>query len=370
MSAAWSIQALEPALTGLAGVPQDPVYHGEGDVLTHTRLVMEALEKQPSFLTLDGDGREILRLAAALHDLGKKTCTRLEDGRWRSHGHSAAGAKIARELLMGRLGMGGTPETLRMREAVCALVRWHMRPLHIFEAETPGRELRRMAALGQLTQEFSLEKLAVLAEADSRGRLCADLDRQLETVELFRELAEEQGCLRGPFPYGDAWSRYADLSGKSVLPDQPVYRKSWGTVVMMSGLPGTGKDTYLSRNYAGLPALSLDNIRLEMNAAPGAMEGAVAQKARERARELLRKKQSFVFNATNLSEPVRARWISLFHQYGAAVQIVYLETGWEERKRRNLSRRDSVPEAAVERMLRSFSPPTFTEAEDVRWICV
>ena len=90
----------------------------------------------------------------------------------------------------------------------------------------------------------------------------------------------------------------------------------------------------------------------------------------ERARELLRQRQPFVFNATNLSTAVRGRWIGLFHQYGAAVRIVYLETGRQERERRNLSRADSVPESAVARMLRDLAPPTFAEAEEVEWICV
>lgn len=361
---------LRPVLSELAGIPQDPLFHGEGDVLTHTRMVMEELEKIPAFLALCEEEREMMRMAAALHDLGKKVCTRLEDGRWTSPNHSAAGAKMARELLMGQFGLCGTPEAVRRREAVCALIQWHMRPLHIFDRKAPGRAVRQMAAAGELTPDFTLEKLAMLAQADSRGRLCPDLPGLLEAVELFRVLAEDEGCFHQAFPYTDPCSRYADLSGRSYLPDQPVYNNAWGTVIMMSGLPGTGKDTYISRHFAHLPMLSLDDLRREMGAAPGADERAVAHRARERARELLRKKQSFVFNATNLSEMIRGKWLSLFHQYGAAVRVVYLETDWATREQRNLSRRDFVPEAAVARMLRSLTPPMPTEAEEVFWICV
>lgn len=50
-------------------------------------------------------------------------------------------------------------------------------------------------------------------------------------------------------------------------------------------------------------------------------------------------------------------FISLFEDYGAAVRIVYRETGWEENLRRNADRTDSVPESAVEDMLGKLIPP-------------
>ncbi len=364
------IEALEPFIADLAGVRQDPVYHGEGDALAHTRLVMERMAEQPSFLALDADDRQMLLAAAALHDLGKARCTVWEDGRWIAPGHSAAGAKMVRELLMTRLGLAGTPEKTRLREAVCLLVRWHMRPLHIFERDDPALALRQMASAGELTPVFTLEKLAVLAEADIRGRVCSDRAARLEDIALFRALAEEAGCLQRPFPYPDHCSRWADMTGRAAAPGQRVYDPAWGTVIMVSGLPGTGKDTYIENHYGGLPTVSLDAVRKELGAAPGDGGGAVVREAREQARTLLREKRPFVFNATNLSLANRGRWMDLFHRYGAAVRIEYLETGWDERARRNLSRADSVPESAVAHMLRSFEPPLLTEAEEVDWICV
>lgn len=357
-------------MADLAGVQQDPIWHGEGDALTHTRLMMERMAEQPSFLALGEEDQQLLLVAAALHDLGKARCTVMNEGRWTSPGHSAAGAKMARELLMTQMGLSGTPEKMCLREAVCLLIRWHMRPLHVFERDAPARTLRQMASAGELTAAFTLEKLAVLAEADIRGRICPDQAERLEDVALFRALAEEAGCLRGPFPYPDAPSRWADMTGKAVVPGQKVYDTAWGTVVMVSGLPGTGKDTYIDGHYGSLPMVSLDRVRKELGTAPDDGGGTVVRTARDQARVLLREKQPFGFNATNLSPVSRGRWVGLFHRYGAAVHVEYLETGWEERQRRNLSRRDSVPESAVAHMLRSFEPPLLAEAEEVRWICV
>lgn len=365
-----TLEALKPILSGLSGVRQNPAYHGEGDALTHTMLVMDELRGLPGFAAMSEPDQETMLLSAALHDIGKKVCTKLENGQWTSPHHSGTGASIARELLMSRFDLGGTPEAMARREAVCALIRWHMRPVYALSSPNPGRMARQMAAMGELAPFFTLERLAMLAEADNRGRVCDDLRARLEDIALFVQLADEERCLSGPFAYPDAASRYADLSGRNVLPGQPVYDDTWGSVTMMSGLPGTGKDTYISQHFPDLPMLSLDNLRRELRVSPAGQQGAVIQLAKERARQHLRRRQPFVLNATSLSPMIRRQWIELFHQYGASVRIIYLETGWAERERRNAARQDRVPDAAMENMLRSLTPPTLAEAEEVRWVCV
>ena len=67
---------------------------------------------------------------------------------------------------------------------------------------------------------------------------------------------------------------------------------------------------------------------------------------------------------------MRSKLISLFEDYGAAVRIVYLETGWEENLRRNADRADAVPEYVVEDMLGKLVPPQRWEAQHVEWHCV
>ena len=89
--------------------------------------------------------------------------------------------------------------------------------------------------------------------------------------------------------------------------------------------------------------------------------------ARERAKELLRKKRPFVWNATNLSPMVRAKQIKLFTQYHASTRIVYLETAWEEQLRRNDSRPDAVPQQAICNMMEDLVLPETKEACRVEW---
>ena len=370
MSIPVSFERLRPVLSALAGIPQDPLYHGEGDVLTHTRLVMEELEKLPSFLALSGEEREILRIAAALHDLGKKVCTRPEGGRLVSPGHARAGAEMARLILWRDFGLCGTPEKRNIRETICGLIRYHSLPPYAIENESGKLRLIRAAANGEMIPFFTVRLLCALSEADALGRICDDKEDMLDRIVLCAELAKEAGCYDGPYPFPTEYTAYACLSGKNISPEYPLYDDTWGEVILLSGLPGTGKDTWAKSNCPDLPMISLDEIRKELNIPPTQNQGSVADAARERAKELLRKKQSFVWNATNILPMTRKRQVDLFAAYGASVRLVYLETEWEEQLRRNAGRPDAVPEAAISDMLEKLTPPERFEAHRVEWHCV
>lgn len=354
----------------MAKTPQNPAYHGEGDVWTHTRLVCQALARMEAFRALDKRGRGLLFTAALLHDVGKTRVTRRENGVWTSPGHAAAGEKMARQLLWTRLGLCGTPEKLRFREAVCALIRRHSMPVHAIDASNAGRTLRAVSQLGTNAPEFSLERLCILAEADARGKICSDLTEQVERVRLGALLAEELGCLSGPYPFPDGHTRFSYLSGRDVPPDYPLFDDCWGPVIMLSGLPGTGKDTWISGNCPGMPVISLDAIRRALGISPTDNQGPVAEEAKRRACEYLRRREPFVWNATNLTAEARRRLLELVHSYRAWVRIVYLETGLEENLRRNASRPERVPEDVIFTLLGKLSPPAFEEAREVRWLCV
>lgn len=153
-------------------------------------------------------------------------------------------------------------------------------------------------------------------------------------------------------------------------PDQLLYDDTWGEVILMSGLPGAGKDTWIQEHYPHLPMISLDEVRRELGILPTQNQTPVIETARERARELLRKHQSFVWNATNLSPMVRRKQIDLFASYRASVRIVYLETPWRELLRRNRNRKAVVPEQVICHLMDSLIPPEASEAHRVEWHCV
>ena len=353
--------------SGMRATQQDPVFHAEGDVYTHTQLVCRALTGMPAFHALPQRRKTALFLAAVLHDVGKTKTTRLEDGSWTSPHHGQIGSLMARTFLWQECALSGTPEIMQFRETVCAYIRYHMLPLHLTGRAQPERQAREVASLGKLIPDYSWELLCMLAEADVRGRIASDTEDRLADVQLSRWTVEETGCLSSPYGFADAFSERAYLSGRLAQP-QPLYDDTWGEVILMCGLPGTGKDTWIRDNVPHLPVVSLDDIRRELGEAPDAYEGRVKHTAQARAQAYLRQRQPFVWNATNLKKEYRQGHIRLFEQYGARVRIVYLETDWAKRTQRNLDRPGAVPESVVERMLSTAVPPAPSEAQTVEWI--
>lgn len=353
----------------LSAIQQNPVWHGEGDVLTHTKLVCEALVWDVEWRALPPQERQILFLSALLHDIGKTTCTRLDNGAWSSPHHSQAGAAMARLMLWQDFGLCGTPEKQAARESICMLIRAHMAPVRSMDLSMPERKVIRLSTDGSQSNGFSNRLLTLLARADTLGRISADARESLNAVEFFAELASEQSCLDTSYPFDSSFERYAYLSGEDRWPI-PHYNATWGQIIMLSGLPGVGKDTYIRQNLPDLPVVSLDDIRDELGVSPIAAQAQVIVTAKERATELLRKRQAFIWNATNLTPMIRKKQSALFHAYGASTRIVYLETDWSEQLRRNAARTRSVPQSVMQHMLEQLTPPLPSEAQDIIWNCV
>jgi predicted kinase len=311
----------------------------------------------PTWRELPGDDRRLLFAAALLHDVAKPACTRVEhDGRISSRGHSWRGAVQARRILW-RLGV-----PFAEREAVCAVVRHHLVPFFLADSENP----RRLAI--EVSQTARCDRLAVMAEADIRGRVCPDPQKLLDQVALFREHAIEAGCLSEPFAFASDHARFLYFRDPARTPDAPAHEEFRARVVLLSGLPGAGKDHWLERHLSGWPVVSLDEIRQELGVPPSDPQGEVLNRARETARDHLRNGRHFVWNATNLSRNVRADCVRLFHGYDAHVRLVYVETTPDRLFAQNRQRRRRVPEKVIERLLDRWEVPDRTEAHRVEYV--
>lgn len=84
-----------PEIEKLIGVSQSTVYHKEGDVYTHTMMVLDEAAKMRHTV------QEPLyfMLSALVHDLGKVTATKFYNGNYHATGHEEAGAVIAKTFL-------------------------------------------------------------------------------------------------------------------------------------------------------------------------------------------------------------------------------------------------------------------------------
>ncbi|HME09935.1 MAG TPA: AAA family ATPase [Bryobacteraceae bacterium] len=337
--------------------PQDPAFHAEGDVWTHVRMVCEALAGLGKWQSLPESERRVLFAAALLHDVAKPACTRVENGRITSRGHSRRGAIQARRILWER------GADFQSREQVCALIRYHQVPFYLMQRP----DSLRMAFL--ISQTARCDLLAILAEADALGRECVDQADLLARIDWFREFCGEHRCLEGPRKFASALSRFQYFRAENRDANYKAHDSSKYEVILMSGLPGAGKDTWIRRNGRDLQQISLDAIREETGAPPVGNQGPVVQLARERARELLRRCESFAWNATNLSQDTRSPLVDLFTAYQARTKIVYVEASNDRLFVQNRERTTAIPATAIERMMERWEVPEALEAHGVEfWV--
>ena len=343
-------------IRAMKGTPQDPIHHAEGDVWIHTRLVAEAMARLDAFRSLDDVAKATAFLSAVLHDVAKPLCTVVgEDGRVTSKGHSTKGALLARKILW----RARVP--FDVRERCVGLVRHHQAPFWLLERDDPFELVAR------ISQTTRCDLLALLAEADARGRTCADQQHILDNVQLFVEYCRERGCLDVPLAFPSDHARVLWFGGRQRDPAFRPHEDFRCEVVLMSGFPGAGKDRHIAEHLEGWPVVSLDRLRVELDVDPADDQGTIVQRAREEARDHLRAGRSFVWNATNLSRRIRAQCLRLFADYGARVRIVYVEVPEETLHAQNRARRAPVPDHVLEALLDRWEVPDPTEAHEVTY---
>lgn len=125
-------------------------------------------------------------------------------------------------------------------------------------------------------------------------------------------------------------------------------------VLVLTGLPGAGKDTWLTSR--GVPFVSLDALRAELSIAHGEAPERLRTAAFARATALLEAGRPFAWNSTLLRARERRGLFEWLSRRGARVTFVSLEVSAALQASRNRARAAVVPEAALERMLARWEP--------------
>lgn len=158
-----------PELSALIGVEQNPKWHPEGDVWTHTLMSLDAAAQ---LRTGEPFEDEVLMFGVLCHDFGKPMTTREIDGALRCHGHESAGLKPTRNF-MNRLRAG--KELLAGIEKV---VEYHLAPAQFPQQGAKASAYRRLAR--KLAQaNVSLSLLERVSRADHWGRTTQNADEQI-----------------------------------------------------------------------------------------------------------------------------------------------------------------------------------------------
>ena len=159
----WGVlDVVAPELLPLAGTPQDPDWHPEGDVWVHTLLSVD--EAAATIGDLDPPRALAVMLGALCHDLGKPATTQFEDGRIRSRGHEEAGIPPTLALL--DRWRVHTMAGYDVRGQVEALVANHLKPGQLYDE----RDRVTDGAIRRLARKCEPDLLARVARADCLGR--------------------------------------------------------------------------------------------------------------------------------------------------------------------------------------------------------
>ncbi len=152
-----------PEVKNLQGVEQPPQYHPEGDVWTHTMIMLEGL---PAGCT------PTLAMGVLLHDIGKPGTFERAPDRIRFHGHVELGVEIA-ERICRRLRYSNDDT-----EQILALVENHMRFAHVKDMRRS--KLKRFVRMDDFNEHLALHRLD-----------CLSADRSLGNYEFVKREREE-----------------------------------------------------------------------------------------------------------------------------------------------------------------------------------
>ena len=175
-----------PEIEALIGVPQNPVHHPEGDVWSHTLMVLDAAAE----LRRDAKYPEGFMMSALTHDLGKAVSTLVEENKVSAIGHEKTGVELTRQFLR-RISNEN-----RLTHYVLNMVELHMRP-NMMASDRASRK----ATSKMFDQSVCPEDLLLLAKADYFGKGNAE---NYSTTEAFLQerLSFFQELMSRPFVQG------------------------------------------------------------------------------------------------------------------------------------------------------------------------
>ena len=185
-----------PEVKALIGVEQNPDYHAEGDVFTHTMMVLDEAAKYRGEVS----DPFAFMLTALCHDFGKAVCTEEIDGKLCSRHHETLGLPIAERFLL-RL----TNET-RIISYVKNLTEYHMRPNAIAAFGSSVKATNKM-----FDSVRAAKDLFYFAKADHFGRICA-VGSPFHENFLLERLRIYEDTMREPYVMG------RDLLGAGLTP--------------------------------------------------------------------------------------------------------------------------------------------------------
>ena len=183
-----------PELKALIGVEQNPRFHAEGDVWTHTMMVIDEAAKLRQEAAEPEGGAVAsplgFMLAAVTHDFGKAITTEVKNGVIHTYDHETKGLPLI-EAFLKRL----SNET-KLIDYVLNLTEYHMKPNVVAGAKSSIKTTNKM-----FDQSVDPEALIRIGMADALGKLPPE-DTETNEAFLRERLAIYRDYMARPFVAG------------------------------------------------------------------------------------------------------------------------------------------------------------------------
>jgi predicted kinase len=317
-------------------------WHLEGDVWTHSLLVLQAYahSDQPDVC---------VGLTALLHDIGKPQAARVLRERQRVvfQGHESLSAWMAWGLLHDEALSLSMPERLRIFSLIalhgCLYTGWFA------EDETLKRQ-QLTSAFSGMGQVFWQQLLRQIGN-DMQGQVTLNSNHKSQLIAL-DDLIQDAS--------------------------KPVAQGQGVPIVFLIAPPGAGKSS-LRKRYQGFTVISRDDVLLQVTKTDNYRQAWQIHDEQQLAslvdstlnaafRHAVQQQEPILMDLTNLTRKARRRWLSqLSADYEPQARMVMASdtTLWQ----RNQQRADkAIPDAVLKQMLLSFEHPLCDEFADIAYV--
>ena len=251
-------------LEQLIGLEQNPEFHPEGDVWTHTMMV---LDRAAQFRPYASDPYAFMLLALT-HDFGKITTTEFVNGAIHAYGHEIQGAEIA-ERFLNRVCHGSD-----IKKYIVNMIPNHMRPNKIAESRSAVKKTNHLfdsvLAPSDLIY-FAIcdkPKLPYVLQSQDKDSIKVEKDKGIEK-ELYTTTENEREQERIDFLF-DRLEVYREMmakpyvTGKDLIINGIMPGEDFGTILEYAHklrLAGIPKDNALRQTISYAIKLRKNNKR-------------------------------------------------------------------------------------------------------------
>lgn len=377
-----------PLFKEFKATEQDIIWHAEGDVHIHTDMVLNETYKIISENKFSESQQFVLILSALFHDIAKPITTKtvfhdkLKRNCVIAPNHEQKGMDYIFHILLNYVNSKKTELKgfMTYEEAIDIItaVGYHQAPKKIVSSDF------NQYSFADLARKVKPYLIYYLEIADYKGRTCDDTESQLDYLHLFKSYMEDYGYFYGFDKKSlNIDSDYVLHKGFELLVSGQIsmfeeaeakyykQKNEHSELVLLCGISGVGKSTFIKNNYSDYTIISLDDIREELTFRGDQRDGAeIARIAKERLKLLLPKNEKIVFDATNIRRDLREKVLTLGHNYDALNRIVFLNDSLDNIIAKDKIREYSVGEKVIKDQNYKFQTPDKSEAHDVCWVNV